>query len=236
MRKRTLARAAAGAMLGIAPLLAGCTTEKTMSAAAEMAAPNLDKIKTVVVIFAENRTFDNLYGRFPGADGIGQASKESMTQLDRDGTPLSELPPVWDGLTAKGVTPPVTQAQTEHLPNPPFTVDDPKGFDVVARHGDARLVAPLLREPDADRRRQERQVRRLGRLRRNARWGYWDGSKTAMWELARKYALADNFFMGAFGGSFLNHHVAGLRLRALLSERRHQPGEALDRGGRPPTA
>ncbi len=65
MRKRTLARAAAGAMLGIAPLLAGCTTEKAMSAAAEMAAPNLDQIQNVVVIFAENRSFDNLYGSFP---------------------------------------------------------------------------------------------------------------------------------------------------------------------------
>ena len=27
----------------------------------------------------------------------------------------------------------------------------------------------------------------------------------ALWKLARQYTLADNFFMGAFGGSFLNH-------------------------------
>ena len=53
-----------------------------------------------------------------------------LVQRDRDGTPLKELPPVWDGLTAKGVTPPVTQAQTEHLPNRPFTVDDPQGFNL----------------------------------------------------------------------------------------------------------
>jgi phospholipase C len=26
-----------------------------------------------------------------------------------------------------------------------------------------------------------------------------------MWDVARRYVLADNFFMGAFGGSFLNH-------------------------------
>src|SRR5678815_2905548 len=26
-----------------------------------------------------------------------------------------------------------------------------------------------------------------------------------MWQVARRYTLADNFFMGAFGGSFLNH-------------------------------
>ena len=33
----------------------------------------------------------------------------------------------------------------------------------------------------------------------------WDGSQTAMWKVAQKYTLADNFFMGAFGGSFFNH-------------------------------
>jgi acid phosphatase len=35
--------------------------------------------------------------------------------------------------------------------------------------------------------------------------GYYDGSKMAMWNIAKQYTLADNFFMGAFGGSFLNH-------------------------------
>src|SRR5438552_1466711 len=32
--------------------------------------PVLDKIHTVVVIYAENRGFDNLYGLFPGANGV----------------------------------------------------------------------------------------------------------------------------------------------------------------------
>src|SRR5213082_2015087 len=35
--------------------------------------------------------------------------------------------------------------------------------------------------------------------------GYYDGSAMKMWQWARRYTLADNFFMGAFGGSFLNH-------------------------------
>jgi acid phosphatase len=34
---------------------------------------------------------------------------------------------------------------------------------------------------------------------------YFDGSKLRMWRWAREYTLADNFFMGAFGGSYLNH-------------------------------
>ena len=36
--------------------------------------------------------------------------------------------------------------------------------------------------------------------------GYFDGSKMKMWKWAQDYTLADHFFMGAFGGSFLNHH------------------------------
>ena len=35
--------------------------------------------------------------------------------------------------------------------------------------------------------------------------GYYDGSSLPLWTLAKQYTLADNFFMGAFGGSFLNH-------------------------------
>jgi acid phosphatase len=35
--------------------------------------------------------------------------------------------------------------------------------------------------------------------------GHYDGSKLAMWKVAREFTLADNFFMGAFGGSYLNH-------------------------------
>jgi len=35
--------------------------------------------------------------------------------------------------------------------------------------------------------------------------GYYDGSSMQLWKLAQQYTLADNFYMGAFGGSFLNH-------------------------------
>ena len=64
--------------------------------AADIGAPatGIDKIQTVVVIYAENRAFDNLYGHFPGANGLDNASQESLQQRDRDGSVLKELPPV----------------------------------------------------------------------------------------------------------------------------------------------
>ena len=36
--------------------------------------------------------------------------------------------------------------------------------------------------------------------------GYFDGSQMKMWKWAKDYTLADNFFMGAYGGSYLNQN------------------------------
>src|SRR5713101_4928153 len=82
--------------------------------ASETNGAGLESLETIVVIYAENRSFDNLYGSFPGANGLSQVTPAGYTQRDRDGSVLKERPPVWDGLTAKGVVPAVTQAQTEH--------------------------------------------------------------------------------------------------------------------------
>ncbi len=162
---------------------------------------DLNSITNIVVIYAENRSFDNLYGSFPGANGIRNAN---YLQVDRDGSPLRELPPVWNGLTAQSVTPPVTQAQTAHLPNAPFAIDNPMGFNTpmsVVTRDLWHLFYQNQMQIDG------------GRNDRFAAWadsgalvmGHYDGSRLAMWSVAKEYTLADNFFMGAFGSSFLNH-------------------------------
>src|SRR5271169_1540504 len=84
-------------------------------------------INTVVVIYAENRSFDSLFGTFPGANGLSHAKRSEYTQLDRDGSVLSGLPAVWGGTNGNsgpvvknaGITAgappapePVTEAQT----------------------------------------------------------------------------------------------------------------------------
>jgi phospholipase C len=95
-------------------------------------AAGIDSIDTIVVIYAENRSFDNLYGLFPGANGLRDLKPIDYVQRDRDGSVLRELPPVWGGLTATGVVPAVTQAETAHLPNKPFAIDDINGFNLQA--------------------------------------------------------------------------------------------------------
>ena len=55
----------------------------------------LKKIDHILVIYLENRSFDSLYGLFPGANGLAQA-KDAAVQVDKDGKPYATLPAVMD--------------------------------------------------------------------------------------------------------------------------------------------
>ena len=78
----------------IALLAIGCATTPTTTK------PTIDSVQHIIVIYAENRSFDHLYGLFPGANGIANATPEQYIQVDRDGTTLAHLPPVWKGKNA----------------------------------------------------------------------------------------------------------------------------------------
>ena len=175
-----------------------------VGSASEVRCAGIEDIATIVVIYAENRSFDSLYGSFPGANGLLQVTQGGYTQLDRDGSVLKELPPVWGGLTAKGVVPALTQAQTEHLPNAPFAIDDPKGLNTplgVATRDLWHLFYQNQMQIDGGKNDRFVAYADSGAL----VMGHYDGSKLPLWQFATQYTLADNFFMGAFGGSFLNH-------------------------------
>ncbi|BBF84244.1 acid phosphatase [Aquitalea magnusonii] len=190
--------------------LAGCNS---MPAASPTTAGSLDTIQNVVVIFAENRAFDNLYGLFPGANGIPGVNPSSrgayIPQKDFDGSVLPVLPPTWGGLTVAGQRVTLSQAQTMGWPNRPFQLDDPTGVQ-----GSGTVIGQDVTTRDLVHRFYNNQMQINGGA--NDKFaaysdagglsmGYYDGSKMALWKLARQYTLADNFFMGAFGGSFLNH-------------------------------
>jgi acid phosphatase len=188
----------------LSALLAGGLAAAASGAAFAQSTPGLNVIDTVVVIYAENRSFDNLYGNFPGANGLQNVTPENSLQRDRDGSVLKQLPPVWNNLTAKGVTPVVTQAQTEHMPNKPFAIDDPKGLNTpasVVTHDLWHLFYQNQMQIDGGKNDKFVAYADSGGL----VMGYYDGSKLPLWSIAKKYTLADNFFMAAFGGSFLNH-------------------------------
>ena len=162
------------------------------------AASGLEKIEHVVVIYAENRSFDHLYGLFPGANGIARATIEQKTQVDHDGKPFRALPPVWK----PGTREPDPRFPRE-LANGPFRLDAPP----------INLTPSMQIRNLVHRYYQNREQIADGRNNRYAAlsdagglvMGYYDGSTLPMWQWAKEFTLADNFFMGAYGGSFLNH-------------------------------
>ncbi len=161
---------------------------------AEGTAAGLARIAHILVIYAENRSFDHLYGSFPGADGIANATMEQRTQLDHDGSKLPFLT-VWKGNEA--------DARFPKLPNGPFRIDaDP----VNASLADV-LPSPIhafyhnAEQINGGRNNMFAAMSNVG----GWSMGYVDGSKLRLWQWAKDYTLADRFFMGAHGGSFLNH-------------------------------
>jgi len=157
----------------------------------------LARIEHVVVIYAENRSFDHLYGLFPGADGIASATAQQKTQLDHDGKPLPHLPPTWEHGK------PSARFATEKLPNGPFRIDTPpfNGRMDEVLPSPWHLYYQNMEQINGGRNNMFAAMSNVG----GWAMGYFDGSKMKMWRWAKEYTLADHFFMAAFGGSYLNH-------------------------------
>lgn len=161
------------------------------------AADKLDKIGHIVVIYLENRSFDHLYGLFPGADGLAQAKPINTLQIDARGNPYASLPPVLN--TEKKPAERDTRFPAD-LANRPFDI--------------GRYVRPDDKTGDLTHRFYQHQTQiNGGRMNRYAAvsdagglsMGYYDGSRLPLWQYAQRFTLADRFFQAAFGGSFINH-------------------------------
>ena len=63
-------------------------------------AAQLGDVEHIIVIHLENHSFDNLFGFFPGADGIATAGATKI-QVDRNGKPYDFLPPLWKPSTCR---------------------------------------------------------------------------------------------------------------------------------------
>ena len=151
-------------------------------------------IQHIIVVFMENRSFDGMFGRFPGANGLANAGNTSR-QIDANGRPYRYLPqPVegWKGEPDKRF--PAT------LANRPF--DMSRYVALKEKTGD--LIHSFYQE--------QRQINggamNQFALVSNAAglaMGYYDTKGTYLWNLAREFTLGDAMFHSAFGGSFLNH-------------------------------
>ncbi|HEY0299626.1 MAG TPA: alkaline phosphatase family protein [Arachidicoccus sp.] len=154
---------------------------------------NINEVNHVVVIYLENHSFDNLYGQFKGANGLSDAPKDKVTQLDASGKPYTYLPPVMGYISFP-----------QNLPNNYFNID--------------QYVASDIETPDVLHAYYEEQMEiDGGKMDKYALYnsiygnsgalslGYYKTKLLPLYKYASEYTLCDNFFHSAFGGSFLNH-------------------------------
>ncbi|WNJ86056.1 acid phosphatase [Pseudomonas canadensis] len=217
-RRRFLGGAA---VLGVGATLSACgnTSEAPGKPVARpLTSQELDKalhdqVKTVVVIYAENRSFNNLFADFPGVEKpLSALSAADTQQRDRDGSPLTTLPPAWGGVlqvgpqTVDGVTYPSEVQFQENLPNAPFALKGPNAEDLPLSLVTRDLWHVFY---------QNQMQINGGKNDNFVAWadsgglvmGHYAQSRYSLrlWDVAKEFVLCDNFFQGAFGGSFLNH-------------------------------
>lgn len=149
------------------------------------------KINHIIVIMQENWSFDGLYGKFPGANGIANAKKENKEQIDLIGQTYPELLlPIntKDGKPYKRFPDPI--------PNGPFDL-----FPYIPMN--------MLTGDAVHRFYQEQYQINGGMMNRFAAWSnsggfvmsYYDISNTAMGQLAKEFVLCDHWFHSCYGGS-----------------------------------
>ncbi|MGD9895584.1 MAG: alkaline phosphatase family protein [Candidatus Methylacidiphilaceae bacterium] len=149
-------------------------------------------IDHIVLIYQENHSFDNLFGEFPGADGIPHNAAEGV-QVDRSGLPYRQLPPV----------------EQDKNPDPRFPADLPnRPFPLLSY---VPLSATIPDPVHSFYRNQLQIAHGVGSG--YVAWGttgalpmgYYETKRLPIYQIARDYTVLDHFFQAAFGGSFLNH-------------------------------
>ncbi len=156
----------------------------------------LANIEHWIVIYQENWSFDSLYGKFPGADGLNNAAA-TIPQVDRTGRPLATLP---DPSTDPNIPPglPVRPYDlSQYVTITGKTEDLIHTFYTEQLQIDNGYIAPSH-----------------GSMDKFVAWSndgslvqsYYDASNLPEGLLARQYLMCDRFFHAAFGGSLLNHH------------------------------
>ncbi|WP_460908524.1 acid phosphatase [Paraburkholderia jirisanensis] len=205
--------AAAGGLGGcIAPERAG-SDQANRALHHDLDAALRDNVKTVVVIYSENRSFNNLFGNYPGVEKpLSSLKPADYLQLDRDGkTVLDQLPDVPGGWLRKdqvadGVAYRAGMPYQTHLPNAPFPLRGPGGENLPLSLVTRDLWHVFY---------QNQMQINGGRNNMFVAWadsagftmGHYANARydLRLWDLAADYVLCDNFFQGTFGGSFLNH-------------------------------
>ncbi|MDI1293725.1 MAG: alkaline phosphatase family protein [Methylobacter sp.] len=183
--------------------------------------PGVDHLKMVnhfVVIYQENHSFDNLYGGWERVNGLGNADTEHTIQISQDGTALRCLPQNDPNLRSPPL--PVTCKDSWHgitsaFDNRPFRIDTyiPATANTCKNGASGGCTADMVHKFY-----QSQYQINGGRMNRfvagsdaaGMPMGYYDTKHLPIYRYLHSlnhphYAILDNFFQAAFGGSFINH-------------------------------
>lgn len=194
----------------------------------------LGKINHIVVIYEENHSFDNLYGGWEGVNGRASADPSHTLQIGQGGVPYAcllqndvnlaspQLPATCsDSTTAT----PFSTAFTNQpfnigasIPASAQTCPQPGAFFSNGSLPSPNNLAGGCTRDIVHRFYQEQYQLNNGAQNRYATgsdaigltMGYYDTTGLPIYAYLHSpahphYAIADDFFQGAFGGSFLNH-------------------------------
>jgi acid phosphatase len=200
-RRELLRRAAliTGSMITAQALVGGVTATPVRAAVPPAGPPprppaSLERIEHLIIIYLENWSFDGLYGRFPGANGVASAGAAAR-QVDKDGRPYTTI----TALDTRHSPPQPYAELPAQLPVAPFDL----GPFIPPWHLTGDLVHRFY---------QEQHQIDGGRMDKFVAWsdsagftlsGY-DATYLPVGDLARRFTLGDNLFHAAFGGTLLN--------------------------------
>jgi acid phosphatase len=195
----------------------------------------LSKIRHIVVIYEENHSFDNLYGGWEGVNGLGNADSAHTTQLGQGGTPYTCLLQNDVNLTSPPLPADCTDTTTattftSHFPNAPFTIDTyipptattcPTAAEAFSHPngvangsglpgGCTRDLVHRFYQEQYQLNGGNQNLYVTGSDAVGLAMGVYDTKALPVYAYLHgaghpRYAILDDFFQAAFGGSFLNH-------------------------------
>ena len=199
----------------------------------ENGANQLQRINHIVVIYQENHSFDNLFGNWEGVNGRAAATAAKTIQVGQSGVAFKCLKQVDVNLTSPPLTASCTDSTTGTTFSSAFT-NAPFAIDAVIPPSATTCPAPGAFAPHGypngtglpggctqdivHRFYQEQYQLNGGRMNRyttgsdaaGLTQGFYDSAALPIYSYLHgedhpNYAIADDFFQAAFGGSFLNH-------------------------------
>jgi acid phosphatase len=232
--RNVLRRCGGSRLLAVAAVIALAAIVSS-AAAGSRGGDQLQRINHIVVIYEENHSFDNLYGGWEGVNGRANADPAHTTQIGENGVPYTCLKQNDFNLTSPPQPGDCTDtthgaAFTSHFTNNPFSIEafipstattcptPQQSFLFISNLPNGTGQPGGCTRDIVHRFYQEQYQLNDGMQNRyttgsdavGLTQGYYDTRVLPIYAYLHSeghphYAIADDFFQAAFGGSFLNH-------------------------------